>query len=113
MGKLTDSQLIVLAAAVARDDGAASVPAKMNRAAASKVGSCHATRKLMREIKAKPDMPVWREDEDACAYSLVITAAGRKAIKVEEETEASVQSPVESTGRAKSTPIRRILQASG
>ena len=29
MGKLTDSQLIVLAAAVARDDGAASVPARI------------------------------------------------------------------------------------
>ncbi len=89
MTKLTDSQLIVLAAAIARDDGAASIPTKMNKAAASKVGSSLVARKLMREIKAKPNMPVWREDEDARAYSLVITAAGRKAIGVEDEALAS------------------------
>ena len=85
MGKLTDSQMIVLAAAVAREDGAASLPAKMNRAAASKVGSSLVARKLMREMRAKPDMPVWREDEDARAYSLVITVAGRKAMGVDDE----------------------------
>ena len=103
MGKLTDSQLIVLAAAAARDDGAASVPARMNKAAASKVASSLVTRKLMREIKAKPDMPVWREDEDARRYSLVITAAGRKAIGVEDEGEEGVAatSPVNGRGKRK------------
>ncbi len=90
MNKLTDSQLIVLAAAIAREDGAASIPTKMNKAAASKVGSSLIARKLMREIKAKPDMPVWREDEDARAYSLVITAVGRKAIGVEDEADAKI-----------------------
>ena len=105
MGKLTDSQLIVLAAAAARDDGVASVPAKLNRAAASKVGSSLVTRKLMREIKAKPDMPVWREDEDACRYSLVITAAGRKAIGVEDEGQegATESSPAKSRNKRKAT----------
>ena len=104
MGKLTDSQLIVLAAAVARDDGAAIVPTKMNKAAASKVGSSLIARKLMREIKAKPDMPIWREGEDARAYSLVITAAGRKAIGAEDEAqagEATVAKPVKQTGERK------------
>jgi hypothetical protein len=50
MAKLTDSQLIVLSAAAARDHGVAVVAAKMNRAAASKVGASLVTRKLMREV---------------------------------------------------------------
>ncbi|HEY8006355.1 MAG TPA: hypothetical protein VIE66_06055 [Methylocella sp.] len=39
MMKLTDSQLIVLSKAAAREDGVAVVPLKMNRAAAAKIGS--------------------------------------------------------------------------
>ena len=84
MAKLTDSQLIVLSAAAARDDGIAVVPAKMNRAAASKVGSSLVARKLMREVKAKPGMPVWREGADGRPISLIITAAGSNAIGVDE-----------------------------
>ena len=64
MAKLTDAQLIVLSSAAARDDGIAVVPAKMNRAAASKVGASLVTRKLMREVRSKPGMPVWRKGED-------------------------------------------------
>ena len=63
MTKLTDAQLIVLSKAAARDDGAGVVPPRMNKAAAAKVGSSLAARKLMREIRSKPGMPVWREDE--------------------------------------------------
>lgn len=84
MAKLTDTQLIVLSGAAARDDGLAEIPAKLNRAAASKVGSSLVARKLMREVKAKPGMPVWREDENGRPISLVITKAGRNAIGVEE-----------------------------
>ena len=39
MVKLTDTQLIVLSKAAAREDGAAVVPLKMNKATAVKVGS--------------------------------------------------------------------------
>jgi Protein of unknown function (DUF3489) len=85
MAKLTDTQLIVLSAAAARDDGGAVVPAKMNRAAASKIGASLVTRKVMREVRTKPGMPVWRHDEDGRAISLIITRAGRDAIGVEEE----------------------------
>ena len=76
MAKLTDTQLIVLSKAAARDEGLALVPAKMNKAAASKVGSSLVARKLMRELKAKPGMPVWRENEDGRGISLMITRAG-------------------------------------
>ena len=60
----------------------------MNKAAASKVGSSLVARKLMREVKAKPGMPVWREDDDGRPISLMITAAGRNAIGVEEDGSA-------------------------
>jgi hypothetical protein len=82
MAKLTDLQLIVLSAAAMRDDGLAIVPAKMNKAGAAKVGASLIARKLMREVKAKPGMPVWRHDEDGRSVSLMITKAGRNAIGV-------------------------------
>jgi hypothetical protein len=85
MAKLTDTQLIVLSAAAARDDGTAMRPAKMNKAAAAKVGASLVKRKLMREAHAKPGMPVWLEGEDGRPISLVITRAGRDAIGVEEK----------------------------
>ena len=50
MAKLTDTQLIVLSKAAAREGGLATVPNKMNKAAASKVGASLVARKLMREF---------------------------------------------------------------
>ena len=82
MTKLTDTQLIVLSKAAARDDGAAVVPERMNKAAAAKVGSSLVARKLMREMRSKPGMPIWREDDDARHISLIIARAGRDAIGV-------------------------------
>ena len=85
MTKLSDAQLILLSRAAERDDGAAIAPAKMNRGAATKVGASLAAKKLMREVHAKADMPVWREDEAGRRYSLVLTRAGRDAIGVEDD----------------------------
>ena len=83
MAKLTDTQLIVLSTAAARDDGAGVVPDRMNRAAVAKVGSSLVGRKLMREVRAKRGTPVWRQDETGRSFSLIITRAGRDAIGVE------------------------------
>jgi hypothetical protein len=83
MAELTKTQRIVLSAAAAREDGIAIVPTKVNKAAASKVGSCLVARKLMREARSKRAMPVWRQDEDRRPISLTITRAGRDAIAVE------------------------------
>jgi Protein of unknown function (DUF3489) len=93
MAKLTDTQLITLSAPAARDDWIAVVAAKMNRAAASKVGASLVTRKLMREARSKPGMPVWRQGEDGRPISLIITRAGRTAIGVEEDGTAEGQRP--------------------
>jgi hypothetical protein len=84
MAKLTDTQLIVLSKAAARDDGLATIPEGLNKAAASKVGASLVTRKLMREVQSKPDMPVWREDEEGRGTSLIITREGREAIGIDD-----------------------------
>jgi hypothetical protein len=80
MAKLTDTQRIVLSKAAAREDGAAVVPANLTKASAGKIGSSLVARKLMRKIRSKAEMPVWREDETGKSISLVITRAGRDAI---------------------------------
>ena len=85
MAKLTDTQLIVLSKAAQRDDGAAVVPDRMGAAVARKVGDALVSRKLMREIRTKSGMPVWRKDEDDRPMSLVILRAGRDAIGVDDE----------------------------
>lgn len=84
MAKLTDTQLIVLSKAAARDDGAAVIPDGMNKAASARVGSSLVARKLLREIRSKPYLPVWREDEQGRPMSLIITRAGRDAIGVDD-----------------------------
>ena len=108
MTKLTDSQLVVLSAAAAREDGAAVPPLRMMKAAALKVGASLVARKLMRETRAKPGMPVWRSDEEGRGISLIITKAGRKAINADDAEEmhkaklkVKVSSPPTPAGKSK------------
>lgn len=103
MAKLTDTQLIVLSAAAARG-GIAVVPARMNKAAASKVGASLVKRKLMREVRSKPGLPVWREDQDGRPISMMITRAGREAIGVEEGGPAEAERPSNEPGRETEAP---------
>lgn len=85
MAKLTDTQLIVLSKAVQREDGAAQLPRGMPKPAACKMGAALVAKKLMRELLSKPDMPVWRHDDQDRPLSLVILKAGREAIGADEE----------------------------
>ena len=96
MAKLSDTQLIVLSNAAASEDGAAVVPPKMNKAAAAKVGSSLVARKLMREVRTKPGMPIWRADENGRSVSLIITRAGCDAIGV--DSAAKTNQPVANKG---------------
>jgi hypothetical protein len=84
MAKLTDTQLIVLSKAAAREDGIGSIPAGLNNAPAAKVAASLVSRKLMREVRSKPGMPVWREEEEGPGTSLVITREGREAIGLDD-----------------------------
>jgi len=87
--KLSDTQLIILSSASQRTDHAAVLPANLKGSAANKVVNKLLNEKLLQELRAKDDMPVWRRGDDNRPYSLRITNAGLKAIEVEDVAEAS------------------------
>jgi hypothetical protein len=87
--KLSDTQLMILSSASQRTDHAAVLPANLKGSAASKVVSKLLNEKLLQELRAKDDMPVWRRGDDSRPYSLRITKAGLKAIEAEDVAEAS------------------------
>lgn len=111
MAKLSDTQLIVLSKAATRDDGAATVPDGLSKAAATKVGMSLVSRKFMREIQSKPGLPVWKENEEG-HRSLIITRHGRAAIGVDEERNEGAEEPTASKndsarGKRRSIPQRK------
>jgi Protein of unknown function (DUF3489) len=113
MLKLTDSQLIMLSTAAARDDGAAVAPQGMGKAAAAKVGSSLVARKLLRELRSKPGMPIWRKNHGK-NVTLVITRAGRDAIAVGDDMTAPDRPTAETVGAsaaAKAPPAKTAAQA--
>jgi hypothetical protein len=86
--KLSDTQLLILSSASQRTDHAALLPANLKGSAAKKVVDRLLNEKLLQELRAKDDMPVWRRGDDNRPYSLRITKAGLRAIEVEEVAEA-------------------------
>ena len=96
--------------AAARDDGAAVTPRGMGKAPAAKVGSSLVARKLVREIRSKPGMPIWRE-MDGKNFSLVITRAGRNAIGVADDAAASHHSATKATRPRASAKTREASAA--
>ena len=55
---------------------------------AQKLAATLVERELVREIRAKPGMPVWRRSEEGRPHALIITKLGRAAIKVEDDRES-------------------------
>ncbi len=86
MSKLSDTQLILLSSASRRDDGLVVIPKSLGDATAKAIKPL-LTRKLLVEIAAKPDMPVWRRDEKDGAKALHITKSGLAAIGLAEAEE--------------------------
>jgi len=88
--KLTDTQLVMLSAAAQRDDRCL-VPSKnLKGGAAQKVTAKLVAAGFAKEIKAKTGAPVWRRDEQTGqGYALKLTAAGAKAIAIDEGEGAS------------------------
>ena len=83
--KVTDAQLAILSAASQRGDCCLIAPSTLKGGAAQKVAAKLVTAGLVREIKAKAGMEVWRRDlEVGQAYSLKLTDAGLKAVAVDE-----------------------------
>ena len=91
--KLTDTQLAILSAASQRGDRCLIAPSTLKGGAAQKVAAKLVTAGLVREIKAKAGMEVWRRDlETGQAYSLKLTDAGLKAIAGDERSSQSMPS---------------------
>src|SRR6202795_3314545 len=80
--KLSDTQLLILSSASQRADHAALLPASLKGSAAKKVIDRLLKQKLLQELRAKDDMPVWRRGDDNRPYTLRITKGGLKAIEV-------------------------------
>jgi hypothetical protein len=87
MPKLTDTQLIILSSASRRDDGLVAMPKNLQGGAATKVVKPLLDRGQLEEIKAIPDMPVWRRDDNE-SHALRITKFGLAAIGVGDAGEA-------------------------
>ena len=62
--KLTETQRTFLTGAAKRDDGAAATPERMTDKAAQKLAATLIQKGLVREVRAKADMPVWRRNEE-------------------------------------------------
>ena len=61
--KLTDTQLVLLGAAVQRKDLCLIAPPTLRGATAQKVASKLLSAGLVKEVKAKASDPIWRRDE--------------------------------------------------
>ena len=85
---LSDTQLLILSAASQRTDQAATLPANLKGGAAKKVIDRLLKQKLLQELHARDDMPVWRRGDDNRPYTLRITKDGLKAIEVEDFADA-------------------------
>lgn len=84
--KLPDAQLAILRAALQREDRCLIAPKNLERPAAEKLAAKFLAAGLVREIKAKPNMPIWRRDEEAGrAFSLKLTVAGLKFTAISED----------------------------
>jgi len=104
--KLTDAQLVMLSGASQRASLCLTAPAKMKGAVLSKMSEKLVTLGLVREVRVKAGMPDWRREESGQSFALKLTAAGLKAIAVDDGSEERIerskamqsQPPLEETG---------------
>src|SRR5258708_10948556 len=113
---LADTQLLILSAASQRADHAATLPANLKGSAAKKVIDRLLKQKLLQELHARDDMPVWRRGEDNRPYTLQITKTGLKSIEGKDiadalDNEATVRPnqvlPAKTTSENKSNDRQR------
>ena len=80
MTKLTNTQVLILTSSCQNDDGLATRPTGLRPAAATKLVAILCEKGFVKEIRAKRDAPVWREDEEG-RFALKILKAGRAAVE--------------------------------
>jgi hypothetical protein len=78
---LTHGQRILLANAAERADGACDVPPRTDRRTAQKSIASLIERQLVREVRVKAGMHVWRDDDNGHSLALIITKRGRDAVR--------------------------------
>jgi len=88
--KLTDAQLVMLSAAAQREDLCLTTPDKTKGAILAKASEKLAKLGLVREVRAKAGMPAWRRDDAGQSYAFKLTAAGLKAIAIDDGSEKAV-----------------------
>jgi hypothetical protein len=104
MPKLTDTQLIILAAAAKRDDGSIlPLPKKLKLEpdAASGIFEALIKKKLVAEQPATGAETSWRETGDGQRVILAITKAGLRAIGVDSPGEGALAGKTKPRGAAK------------
>jgi Protein of unknown function (DUF3489) len=89
--KLTDAQFVMMSAGAQRKDRCLSAPTTIRGAALIKVSAKLAKLGLAHEIEAKPGAPIWRRDDAGQGYALKLTAAGLKAIAVDEGAQDAIE----------------------
>jgi hypothetical protein len=103
MTKLTDTQLLILSKAAQREDLAIELPPNLKGGAATKVVTKLINGGLAQEVAAKPEMPVWRRDDENQSLALIITRAAFEALGIDPDTDldpsSSSQSPAGKDGK--------------
>ena len=89
--KLTDAQLVMLSAAAQREDLCLTAPDKMKGAILAKVSAKLVKLGLVRAVRAKTGMPVWRRDDAGRSSALKLTAAALKAIAIDAQSQESTK----------------------
>lgn len=80
MIKLTSVQLTILASATSNKQGLATRPSKSSAAQIAKISTLFREHRLAKEILARTDAPIWREDDQGRRYALKILKAGRDRV---------------------------------
>jgi Protein of unknown function (DUF3489) len=86
--KITDTQLLLLGAAAQRKDLCLVALPTLKGGTAQRVARKLISAGFVKEVKARASNPIWRRDEESGAsYALKLTAAGAKAIAVDDPAE--------------------------
>ena len=101
MSRLTDTQLIILSAALQRDDRGVELPANIKGEAARKAVDKLIRAGLLEEVRAAGSLPVWRRNDESGPMALRITKSGLDAIEAEGD---AVATPKKTSGRPDPVP---------
>jgi hypothetical protein len=88
--KVKDAQLVMISAAAQREDRCLAAPDRLKGVAVGKVSAKLVKLGVAREIRAKLGMPIWSHGEAGLVLALKLTAAGLKAIAVDEPSAEAI-----------------------